>query len=73
MRVPVDVIDSLKEIAPQRGFAGYQTLLKLYLSEGLRRDEAQFGRLTPKARLIEALKKQGVSDEVLQAAEREAA
>lgn len=72
VRVPVDVIDSLKEIAPQRGFAGYQTLLKLYLSEGLRRDEAQFSRSTPKARLIEALKKQGVSDEVLEAAEREA-
>ena len=73
VRVPVDVIDSMKEIAPQRGFAGYQTLLKLYLSEGLRRDEVQFSRSTPKARLIEALKKQGVSDEVLEAAEREAA
>ena len=75
VRVPVDVIDSMKEIAPQRGFAGCQTLLKLklYLSEGLRRDEVQFSRSTPKARLIEALKKQGVSDEELAAAEREAA
>ena len=73
VRVPIDVIDSMKEIAPQRGFAGYQTLLKLYLSEGLRPDEVQFSRSTPKARLIEALKKQGVSDEELAAAEREAA
>ena len=77
VRVPVDVIDSMKEIAPQRGVAGCQTLLKLklklYLSEGLRRDEVQFSRSTPKARLIEALKKQGVSDEELAAAEREAA
>ena len=75
VRVPIDVIDSIKEIAPQRGFAGYQTLLKLklYLSEGLRRDEVQFSRSTPEARLIEALKKQGVSDEELAPAEREAA
>ena len=72
LRIPVDVVDSMKEIAPKRGLAGYQTLLKLYLSEGLRRDEAQF-TLSPKARLIEALKKRGVSAEVLASAEREAA
>jgi hypothetical protein len=72
LRIPVDVVESMKAIAPQRGFAGYQTLLKSYLSEGLRRDEAQFSS-SQKARLIDALKKHGVSDEVLQAAEREAA
>lgn len=72
LRIPVDVVESMKEIAPQRGFSGYQTLLKLYLSEGLRRDEAQFNA-GKHARLIEALKKHGVSDEVLQAAEREVA
>ncbi len=72
LRIPVDVVESMKAIAPQRGFVGYQTLLKSYLSEGLRRDEAQFSS-GQKARLIEALKKHGVSDEVLQAAEREAA
>lgn len=73
LRIPVDVVDAMKAIAPQRGLSGYQTLLKLYLSEGLRRDEAQFAASSKQARLIEALKKHGVSDEVLQAAEREAA
>jgi hypothetical protein len=72
LRIPIDVVESMKVIAPLRGLAGYQTLLKSYLSEGLRRDEAQFAG-SQKARLIEALKKHGVSDEVLQAAEREAA
>ena len=38
LRIPVDVVDSLKTIAPLRGMAGYQSLLKLYISEGLRRD-----------------------------------
>ena len=42
LRIPVDVVDSMKEIAPQRGFSGYQALLKSYIGEGLRRDEAQF-------------------------------
>lgn len=42
LHIPVDVVESMKEIACKRGFVGYQTLLKAYLSEGLRRDEAQF-------------------------------
>ncbi|ASC64907.1 hypothetical protein EUC41_20385 [Achromobacter denitrificans] len=72
LRIPVDVVDSMKAIAPQRGFSGYQTLLKSYLSEGLRRDEQQFAEVTH-TRLIEALKRHGVSSEVIEQAEREVA
>lgn len=64
LRIPVDVVESMKDIAPKRGFVGYQTLLKAYLSEGLRRDEAQFA-FSAQARLIEALKKHGVPQSVL--------
>lgn len=71
LRIPVDVVDSMKEIAPLRGFSGYQTLLKSYISEGLRRDEAQFGS-DPTTRLIEALKRRGVSEEVLAEAKKDA-
>jgi hypothetical protein len=70
MRIPVDVVESLKEIAPHKGFTGYQTLLKSYISEGLRRDETQFSN-APSARLIEALRKRGVSDAVLEEAAKE--
>lgn len=28
LHIPVDVVESMKEIACRRGFAGYQTLLK---------------------------------------------
>jgi len=63
-------VPAAKAIAPQRGFAGYQTLLKAYLSEGLRRDEAQFAAVQ-QARLIEALKKRGVSAQLIEDAERE--
>lgn len=67
MRVPVDVIESLKTIAPLRGFTGYQTLLKSYISDGLRRDEAQLDHNTAE-KLAEALKRRGVGDRVLKEA-----
>ena len=72
LRIPVDVVDSLKSIAPQKGFTGYQTLLKAYISEGLRRDEATSA---PDAieRLTRALKKHGVSKKVLDDARRDVA
>ena len=47
MRIPVDVVESLKALAPLKGFTAYQTLLKSYVSGGLRRDEAQFGWRKP--------------------------
>ena len=56
LRIPVDVVESMKAIAPQRGFSGYQPLLKSYIGEGLRRDEAQYA-FSIEARLIAALKK----------------
>ena len=70
LRIPVDVVESMKAIAPQRGFSGYQPLLKSYIGEGLRRDEAQYA-FSIEARLIAALKKRGVSSEVLEDAARE--
>ena len=70
LSIPVDVLESLKEIAPRKGFAEYQTLLKSYISEGLRQDEARFlNNQTP--RLIEALKKRGVPDALLEEATQE--
>lgn len=70
LRIPVDVVDSLKEIAPHKGFTGYQTLLKSYISEGLRKDEAQISG-APSARLLEVLRKHGVSKSVLDEAVKE--
>lgn len=71
LRIPVDVVESMKAIAPRRGMAGYQTLLKSYLSEGLRRDEAAFAP-ADHARLLAALRRHGVPESVLDEAKREA-
>lgn len=72
LRIPEDVVESLKVIAPLKGASGYQGLLKLYISEGLRKDEAlhAFG---PAARLAEALRKRGVSSKLIEEAVLEAA
>ena len=67
MRIPVDVVESLKAIAPARGFTAYQTLLKRYISEGLRRDEAEFDQHTAR-KLTEALKRRGVAESLLEEA-----
>jgi hypothetical protein len=71
LRVPVDVVDSLKTIAPHKGMSGYQALMKAYVSEGLRRDEALhvFGTA---ARLTEALVKRGVPLKLIEEATLEA-
>ena len=71
LRIPVDVVDSLKAIAPHKGFSGYQTLLKAYISDGLRRDEAVYASDAVE-RLTKALKKRGVSEKVLCDALRDA-
>jgi len=70
LRIPVDVVESLKAIAPRKGLTGYQALLKAYVSEGLRRDEALIGPSTNE-KLIEALRRQGVAQEQLDAALRQ--
>lgn len=72
LRIPVDVVESLKEIAPLKGLRGYQTLLKSYVSEGLRRDELQYLD-DDLQRLVESLKAHGVAEEVINQAVKEAA
>ena len=38
IRMPEDVIEDLKRIAPQLGFSGYQPLIRAYIGQGLRQD-----------------------------------
>lgn len=38
MRVPEDVVEDLKALAPELGFSGYQSLTKAYVGQGIRRD-----------------------------------
>ena len=61
LSIPVDAVESMNTIALRRGFSGYQALLKTYVSEGLRRDEALFA--SPEAeRLSGALQQPAAPD-----------
>ena len=64
MRIPEDVIEDLKEIAPTLGFPGYQPLMWAYIGQGLRKDLARLEG-SAEQRLTESLRRHGVSDEVI--------
>jgi len=64
IRIPEDVIEDLKRIAPLLGFSGYQPLVRAYIGQGLRSDLEQLEGDTISA-LIASLKRHGVSDEVI--------
>jgi hypothetical protein len=67
IRVPEDVIEELKEIAPSLGFGGYQPLIRAYIGQGLRKDLARLESSQFQA-LTESLRKHGIDDQVISAA-----
>ncbi|MEL7521435.1 MAG: hypothetical protein AAFV85_28150 [Cyanobacteria bacterium J06634_6] len=67
IRMPEDVIEDLKRIAPLLGFSGYQPLARTYIGQGLRSDLERLENDTVSS-LIESLKRHGVGDDVLQEA-----
>ena len=67
LRMPEDVVDDLKRLAPLLGFSGYQPLIRAYVGQGLREDMQRIDRDTLEA-LLESLKRRGVSAKVLNAA-----
>ena len=64
IRIPFDVIEDLKRVAPLLGFSGYQPLVRAYIGQGLRADLERLEGDTVSA-LIASLKRHGVSDEVI--------
>lgn len=64
IRMPEDVVEDLKRIAPILGFSGYQPLIRAYIGHGLRADLERLENNTVTA-LIASLKRHGVSDEVI--------
>jgi len=64
IRMPEDVIEELKKVAPLLGFSGYQPLIRAYIGQCLRVDLERFESETVTA-LIASLKRRGVSDTVI--------
>ena len=72
MRVPEDVIDDLKRVAPRLGFSGYQPLIRAYIGHGLRIDIARLEQRPDLSSLVESLRKRGVSQRIIKSAVAEA-
>jgi hypothetical protein len=70
IRIPEDVIEDLKRVAPLLGFSGYQPLIRAYIGQGLRADLERLEGDAVSA-LIASLKRRGVSEEVIHEALRE--
>jgi hypothetical protein len=64
IRIPEDVIEDLKDVAPTLGYSGYQPLIRAYIGRGLRKDLEKLDQSKGKA-LADSLRKRGMSDSVI--------
>ena len=71
LRMPEDVIEDLKTLAPLLGFSGYQPLIRAYVGQGMREDQKRLDtdRL---GGIVAALRRRGVSEELIAEALAEA-
>lgn len=60
LRIPVDVLEKLKKIAPAKGMSGYQALIKFYVGKGLREDFDLVRQMESTERLESTLTKLGL-------------
>ncbi len=65
LRMPKDVIDDLKRIAPLLGFSGYQPLIRAYIGQGLRVDLERLEGGPDIAKFVESLKRRGVTENII--------
>ena len=65
LRMPKDVIDDLKRIAPLLGFSGYQPLIRAYIGQGLRVDIERLEGGPDIAKFVEGLKRRGVNENII--------
>ena len=72
IRIPEDVIEDLKSIAPKLGFSGYQPLIRAYVGQGLRQDMAKLEGLLNVEKFIDSLRKHGVDKATIDEAISEA-
>nr|CRH06037.1 Conserved protein of unknown function [Candidatus Magnetococcus massalia] len=64
IRMPEDVVDDLKRVAPMLGFNGYQPLIRHYVGQALRSDLEKLDN-GPVNDLVESLKRHGVDESVI--------
>lgn len=65
LRMPEDVVEELKRMAPLLGFSGYQPLIRAYIGQGMRQDLERLAQQPGIERVVESLRRQGVAEEVI--------
>lgn len=68
LRIPEDVVEDLKRVAPLLGITGYQPLIRAYIGQGLRQDLERLDQKPDIAQLVESLRRHGVADDVISSA-----
>ena len=68
IRMPEDVIEDLKRIAPQLGFSGYQPLIRAYIGQGLRQDLVRLENSPGLELFVESLQNHGVDAKTIKQA-----
>ena len=68
IRMPEDVVEDLKQIAPQLGFSGYQPLIRAYVGQGLRQDLSRLESVPGFDMFIESLRNHGVDSKTIKQA-----
>ena len=71
IRMPEDVVDDLKNLAPVLGFSGYQPLIRAYVGQAMREDLKRLEKDRLSA-LVTGLKRRGVSAKLISEALKEA-
>jgi hypothetical protein len=64
LRMPEDIVEDLKQLAPVLGFSGYQPLIRAYVGQCLRKDLQRLENDALSA-LVAGLKRRGVSQDVI--------
>lgn len=67
LRLSEEIIAHLEETAKEQGFKAIQGLIRLYIRQGLNRDNANYS-LAQDLLFIEKLKRKGVSQKVIEEA-----
>ncbi len=68
LRVPEDVVEDLKRLAPRLGFSGYEPLMRAYIGQGLRADLERLAANPELTNFVESLRRLGVTDDVIASA-----
>lgn len=72
LRLPEDVVEDLKRIAPRLGFTSYEPLMRAYIGQGLRADLERLEANPELTTFVESLRRRGVADEIIASAIAEA-